>query len=253
MLVQERQQKIIDILRKEKTISLRKLKDIFYVSEATIRRDLSKLEQKGIIQRTHGGAILPESSTEESSILVRQQTQIKEKKKIAHGCLPLIPDNASVFLDSSSTVGHLLYLLKDIKGLTIITNGLNNAMIASQSTNANLYLSPGIVFTKTNSVLGADTIDYVNGFNCNYFIFSCSGISLNHGVMEASFEQKMVKEAMLRKSKHHILLVDHTKFEKIYMTTTCGFDVIDVVITDKQPPDDYIKMFKEHDVELIVV
>lgn len=252
MLVQERQQKIIDILRKEKSISLKKLKKILYVSEATIRRDLSKLEQKGIIQRTHGGAILPEASTKESSILVRQQTQIKEKKKIARTCLPMISDDSSVFVDSSSTVGHLLYLFKELKGMTIITNGLNNALIASQNTNANLYLTPGIVFTKTNSVLGADTIDYVAGFNCNHFIFSCSGISLNQGVMEASFEQKLVKEAMLRQSKHHILLVDHTKFEKIFMTTTCGFDAIDTVITDRQPPDEYIRMFKESDVRLVV-
>lgn len=252
MLVHERHIQILRFLQKEKVASLRQLKDLLYVSEATLRRDLSKMEQKGLIQRTHGGAILTESSQVESSILIREQKQVKEKKRIAQACLKEILPNSSIFIDSSSTVGQVLYLLNSIYSLTIITNGLNNASIASNTTEANIYLTSGIIFTKTNSLLGSDTIKYINNFYCDVFLFSCSGLSLNYGVMEASFEQKQVKHEMLSNSKLHILLVDHTKFDKIYMTKTCDFEQIDIIITDKEPSQEYVKLFNKVGVELII-
>lgn len=252
MLIQERQLKILEILRQYRAATIKELRDALYISEATLRRDLTKMEQRGLIQRTHGGAVLAESSTDESPIIVREQKQIKEKKRIAQECLKFVHRSSSIFIDSSSTAGHLLNILSNIHGLTIITNGLNNALIASSNTSANVYLTSGIVFSKTNSVLGSDTIEYLNKFNADIFIFSCSGLSLNNGVMEVSFEQRQVKSTMLKNSKLHILLADYTKFDKIYMTRTCGFEEIDIIITDRKPSEDYIRLFEKHNVKVIV-
>jgi len=251
MLISERHQKIMDILQKEKAASIKKLMAALFISEATLRRDLTKMEQKGLIKRTYGGATIIESIANESSILVREQKQIKEKRKIAVHALNLIKDNNSYFVDSSSTVGHLLYRFNNFKDITVITNGLNNAAILMQTSSAHVYITPGMVNTKTNSILGADTIEYINKFNCNAFLFSCGGITLE-GITEANPEQSLVKREMLKKSQLHILLADYTKFNKIFLCRSCGFEDIDYLITDRIPNHKFQDILAKADVRLII-
>lgn len=240
------------ILQKEKSVSIKRLTELLFVSEATLRRDLTAMEQKGLLQRTYGGASVVESSTVESSLIVREQKQIKEKRKIALKGLDFIHEGESYFIDSSSTVTQLLYLLKSFHDLTFITNGLNNALILANSSDAKVYLTSGIVFTKTNSILGTEAIEYLKNFNCSAFIFSCGGISLNEGITEASYEQALVKRTMMNQSNCHILLVDHTKFSKIFLCRTCDFERIDYLITDEEPSSEYMELFRKNNIEVII-
>jgi DeoR family fructose operon transcriptional repressor len=133
---QKRHQKIMNILNEKKSVSNQVLLESLFVSEATLRRDLSKLESLGLITRTHGHTHLKESSNIESSILIRSQKNVKEKKRIAQMCLNHLSNNSSIFIDSSSTVGYMLPLLTNYRDLTFITNGINNALVLSQA-NAN--------------------------------------------------------------------------------------------------------------------
>jgi DeoR family fructose operon transcriptional repressor len=244
--------KIFDIVKKEKAINNRKLLKMLFISESTLRRDLSIMEKQGIINRTHGHTMLNESSSEESSILVRVNKQVKEKNLIADKCSTLLSKDESYFIDSSSTVGYVLKYLNQYPNVNIITNGLNNAALLTRDTSAKVYLPGGIIYSNTNSVLGIDTIEYIKRFNCNAFIFSCGGISLNSGITEASLEQALVKREMLNHSKIHILLVDHTKFDKVFLCQTCSFDDIDYIITNKLPSEDYVTAFKEAGAKLLI-
>lgn len=252
MLNNERKHKILELLQKNKSVSNKDLLKVLFVSEATLRRDLTKMEQQGYLQRTHGGAILLESLTVESPLMFRTQAQIKEKKRIAQKALDLMKSNTSYFFDSSSTVGQLIPLLNALNNLTIITNGLSNAQLVSTKTSSTkLFIAPGEVAYKTSSILGVKTIEFINQFNCNTFIFSCSGISL-FGVSEANHKQSLIKKSMLDKSKVHILLADHTKFDKIYLSQTCSFDEIDYLITDRMPAQEYIDLFEHTNTKLIL-
>jgi len=251
MLISERHQNILSILQKEKTVSTQKLVKSLFVSEATIRRDLTEMEQRGLLQRTYGGATIIESSFKESSILIREQTLIKEKRKIALKCLELIQENNTYFIDSSTTVGHLLYYFNRFKDITVITNGLNNALILTQNSKTNIYLIPGMVYPKTNSILGSGTLEFINKFNCNAFLFSCGGIS-PEGITEASFEQSLVKKEMLKHSKTRILLVDHTKFNKTYLCKNYSFEDIDYIITDEIPDKVYIDICDKTNTKILI-
>ncbi|MBN2300435.1 MAG: DeoR/GlpR transcriptional regulator [Acholeplasmataceae bacterium] len=252
MILNDRQRKIFEILKKEKTINTRELMNRLFVSESTLRRDLSFLAKQGIIYRTHGSAIFAESSSMESSIHVRVQSQVKEKGLIALKCLEYINKNESYFIDSSSTVGYVLPFLDNYQNITVITNGLNNASILTQKTNVKVYLTGGIVYRNTNSILGIDTINYVKRFNCNVFIFSCGGISVESGISEANLEQALVKQEMLNHSKIHILLADHKKFGVTNLCQSCDFKDIDFVITDKMPSAEFIQIFDQNDVKLVI-
>ena len=250
MLISERHQKILEILQKEKAVSTKKLMEILYVSEATLRRDLTKMEQKGLIKNIRWSndcginrkrILNPYSRTKAS----------QRKRKIAGKCIELLQNNQSYFVDSSTTIGHLLYLFNNLQDVTVITNGLNNAAILMQSSSANVYITPGFVNVKTNSILGADTIEYINKFNCNAFLFSCAGIS-PQGITEANPEQCMVKREMLKNSKIHILLADHTKFDKTFLCRSSDFKDIDYLVTDCEPEQKYVNMLAEAGVRLII-
>ena len=172
LLNNERNHKILALLQKNKSVSNKDLLKVLFVSEATLRRDLTKMEQQGYLRRTHGGAILLESLTVESPLMFRTQAQIKEKKELHKKTLDLMRSESSYFFDSSSTVGQLVPLLNTLNNLTIITNGLSNALLVSTKTsNTKLFIAPGEVAYKTSSILGIKTIEFISQFNCNAFIF----------------------------------------------------------------------------------
>lgn len=253
MLSHKRHQKIMSILNDKKSVSNHLLLDSLFVSEATLRRDLSKLESLGLITRTHGFTHLKEASNIESSLIARSQKNVKEKKRIAQKCLDYLNNNSSIFIDSSSTVGYLLPILSNYRDLTFITNGISNALILSQANvDFKLHITPGVFNHFTNSLLGIDTVEYIKNFHCEYSIFSCGGLS-PYGITEANHEQSLIKREMLKRSKTHILLVDNTKFNHIYMSQTCDFNDIDIIITDKEPDKKYIDIFKTYNCQLIVV
>jgi len=252
MLLNERQQKIFNILKKEKSVSVKSLLNTLYVSDSTLRRDLTLMQKQGIIYRTHGHAMLIDPSSNESSILVRVKTRVKEKTMMAIACSKLLANDDSYFIDSSSTAGYVLPHLEQYQNVTVVTNGLNNAAILTNTPNVKVYLPGGIIYNNTNSVLGIDTSDYIKRFNCSAFIFSCGGISLKAGITEVSLEQALVKREMLHHSKSHILLVDSSKFDKTYLCQTASFDSIDYIITDKVPSKAYQDLFNQARIKLII-
>ncbi|MHB8065647.1 MAG: DeoR/GlpR family DNA-binding transcription regulator [Ruminiclostridium sp.] len=253
MFVEERHNQILNILNSKKSVTVDELSETLYVSAATIRRDLDKMQKTGVIKRSHGGAVLFESTNVESASAVRELENIKEKKQIAELALSFIRSNSVIFMDSSSTAGMIIPFLSQFKYLTIITNGLKNALLLSEKTDAKIYVPGGIVSTRSNSVVGSDTIDYISHMNTELALFSCSGINQNNGITDASFEQSSVKRTMIKHSKVRVLLCDSSKFGMTYMCRTCGFEELDYILTDKQPKTEYIETAFTHRCEILSV
>lgn len=252
MLINERHQRIIDIVRENGTISTLKLSERLFVSPATIRRDLTFLSERGLIKRKHGYVQSIYKSQVEFTNLLRAQVQVPEKKKIAEKCSEFLRDEFTYFLDSSTTVEYLIPYFSKLSNITVITNGLETASKLSYFTQFHLFMAGGAISFSTNSTVGSDTVDHIKRFNSNIFIFSCRALSLSGGIMEANFEQMRTKTAMLENSKKHILLVDHTKFNQFSSFKTCDFSLIDILITDQMPPREYVDFFEKNNVKLII-
>jgi len=126
MLSIERHEQILQILMEKKSVTVGELSKTMFVSDATIRRDLSQMEKEGLIKRSHGGAVLFESTNDETSILMREQENIKQKKVIAEIALKFIKNHDTLLVDSSSTAGMVIPLLKNFKFISVITNGIKN-------------------------------------------------------------------------------------------------------------------------------
>ncbi len=252
MQLETRWKEIMNIINKKGKVTVNQLKDLLYVSEATIRRDLSKMDQLGLIERVYGGAIAPQTSNREISIYLRSQRAIREKRKIAEATLQFIKPNMTLFADSSSTVGYVLKLLTDLSGISVITNGLNNALIIAENTTADIYLLGGKVRSKSNSIHGGRAMQDIQNFQADIILFSCSGISETGRISEASADQAWIKHEMLINAKKRILLIDHFKFNQDYMSKICNYNEVDIIITDQRPNDNIVNVIKKHGISLVV-
>lgn len=251
MLKEARKERIINIISKKKSISVRALAKELYVSEATVRRDLSELEKSGVLSRSHGGAVLQESIGSDNPSLVREKQHVHEKRKIAELAHDFLGHDSTIFIDSSSSAGAVIPHICSAGGISVITNGIRNCIALMERGNAKVYLCGGLVSTYSDAVLGVTANRYVSQFNADLCIISCGGINVN-GVTEASPDQAEIKRLMLKNSKVKILLCDGSKFGKTYMSMLCGFEDIDYILTDTRPDSDIENAVRKSGCEIII-
>ena len=240
MLSLERQEEILEILSKNKAATVDELASELFVSGATIRRDLATMEKQGLLKRSHGGAILFRSSADESPFALREQENTSAKRAIAELAFRLLKNGDMVFLDSSSTVGHVIPLMNNLKYLSVTTIGLRNALLLSQTNSIKTYIAGGQIHNHSNTVTGTDTMDYISRIHANIAILSCTGADLKNGFTDADIEQAKLKRQMRKNSDKVAMLCDSTKFGKTFMCSDFSFDEIDYLITDKMPPKEYL-------------
>ena len=251
MFAQEREEEIMSVLRKKKAVTVKELSQKLYVSEATVRRDLSRMERTGALRRSHGGAVLLEGIKDDPSLLIREQENISGKQKIADKAIDFIRSSDTLFLDSSSTAGEVISMLKRYRFLTVITNGLKNAARLSQETEAEVYMAGGYINSRSRAARGVDTAAYLAQRFADVAMISCNGVELNHGITDASPEHSRMKRIMLKNARTKILLCTGSKFGLTYMCRTAGFADIDYLITDQHPGRTIQKAIEAQGCELV--
>ena len=251
MLNLERQEEILQIINKNKSATVEELANELFVSGATIRRDLRQMEEKGLLKRSHGGAIASKSTGEESALALREQENVTAKKAMASLAIKLVKNGNTIFLDSSSTTGYIVPLLNNLKYLTVSTIGIKNALLLSQTNNVKIYIAGGQIQNHSNSITGSDTIDYISRFHADIALMSCSGVDLNAGFTDADVEQSKLKRQMRKNSKKLAMLCDSTKFNRVFMCSDFTFSDIDYLITDKMPSAEYLEAIKKTNCTLI--
>ena len=233
MALTERQNEILKRLKENKTAGVNELAKELFVSEATIRRDLAEMKSMGLVERSHGGALLPENA-EEISIFFRMEKNANEKERAATKALPYIPQFKSVFIDSSSTALALAERL-DLGFKTVVTNNLQTAIQLSKKPNLNLILLGGNVHFNTNSATGSWTARQLEDFAFDLMISSCAAV-IGDASFERSLDQKEIKRAAFMRCKQKILLIDHTKFTAHGTYRLAALSDYDLVVTAAPPP-----------------
>lgn len=233
MTLNERQNKILSILKENRTAAVRELAKTLYVSEATVRRDLAEMQKTGLIERSHGGAVLHENA-EEISMFVRIEKNAKEKERTAGNALRALPEFQTAFIDSSSTALALAQRM-DFSFKTVVTNNLQTAIQLSKKPNINLILLGGNVQYNTTSVTGSWTARQIGEFSFDLMLASCAAVS-EGAAFERSIDQKEIKRAAFLNSRKRILLVDHSKFAARAAYRFADLAAFDRVVTDAPPP-----------------
>ena len=231
----DRQEKIYQILCKQGNASLSQLRQEIFASDATLRRDLSIMEQEGLLIRRWGGAVSTKNINSDPPVFLRSSENINEKKTIARIAASFLRDNMTVFLASGTTVTRLAKLLHRFKNLTIITNGIDTAEALCNHTSAKVILTGGELYENYDTV-GPLTENAINSFNADIFFFSCSGITAE-GFTSADMVRLDIITKMKKNSAKTILLADVSKVGKKFTCRGFGFEEIDHVVMDQKPCD----------------
>lgn len=244
MLAVERQEQILEILRKQRYITVEALCGILFASGATVRRDLAELEKRGGITRIRGGAALLEGLNMDAPLPVRVNTNTEKKKKIAQLALPLIGESMTIFMDSSSTVSALAERMTGFRHLSVVTNGLGTANILNEKSAAKVFLCGGLI-QEHAALIGSVACDMIEQFCADIVFLSCCGLSAEMGATEASEETVKIKQAMLRNARRKVLLCDSSKFGSAYFCKSCRLNQLDIIVTDEKPDREFMRFIPE--------
>lgn len=227
----ERQEEIIKILEKSKSISVTKLAKLLYVSQPTIRRDLSLLEEQGKVQRTHGGVVLRKLSDAEIPLMFREEQNNASKKSIAEKASKLISDGDVIFLDASSTVSYLIPHLERFNDIVVVTNSPKTSMKLGER-NIKNYCTGGLLLMHSVAFVGSEAEKFITNINADIFFFSSRGYTENGMITDSSEREVAVKKAMLKNSKKSYYLCDNSKKNQKYAFNICDVEDVDGIIDE---------------------
>ena len=232
MLMIHRQQQILEILKRERSVSVSRLAKELFASEPTVRRDLTYLEEQGYLKRVFGGAVLGGAPDREIPYEVRASEQERAKEIMAQKASCYLQKGAVVFLDGSSSAAHMVEPLSRCEDVLVVTSGAKTA-IALAERGVRVICTGGQMLTRSFSYVGAHAEACVRSMRADVVFFSCRGLSDDGEMTDPSIDEINLRRAMLERSRIKVLLCDTTKHGKEYVYSLGYRDDLDAVIDER--------------------
>jgi DeoR family transcriptional regulator, fructose operon transcriptional repressor len=230
MLVEERRQRVLDIVSTRGFVALADLALSVRVSESTIRRDLDYWHQQGALRRTHGGAIYIADATVLPPLEERSASQLEEKRAIARATVARIHDGDTILLDGGTTTLEVARLLVG-RSVQIVTNSLPIANLFAASRDTDLVLLGGYIYPKTGVALGPMTIRMMEDVHVHQVVMSVGGIC-NKGFFNSNLLLVETERQMMRCADEVVVVADHTKIGRPALAFLCQLEDVDTLIVD---------------------
>ena len=231
----DREKQILEILLKEKSVTVKGLAAALFISEPSVRRDLADLEKQHLIKRVHGGAVLEETAVSKSKIpfLIREYEQSSAKVVIAQKAIDLIHDGDVVFLDASTSCYYLIPFLAAKRDLTVVTNGVK-ALTTLAQYDIRTISTGGTLVNSCLALVGEEAYKTIDTLNADVAFFSCRGVSNDGYLTDIAPEENYVRRHMVKRAKRAYLLCASDKMGKEYFHNLCHRDDIDGVISETE-------------------
>lgn len=252
MLVQERYDKIVQLVNERGSIRVTELSELCQVTEETIRRDLDRLEQAGRLRRSHGGAVSVKDQQPEIPYFEREITHADEKRRIAEEAVKMIQPKDRILLDASSTAWYMAASMPDIP-LTVLTNSIKVAMELSGKEKIEVISTGGILASRSLSYVGPLAERSLDAYHVDKAFFSCKGVHLERGISESNELQARIKHKMVGMADQVILLADSSKFGVQAFTHVADMSDVDTIITDGRLSPELLLQLKEKQIFITTV
>ncbi len=252
LLNTERRQQIAQFVKERKQATVAELSEHFDVSEATIRRDLEKLDSEGEIRRAHGGAVAAERAAPEPPVVQRMVENDEEKRRIGRAAAQLIQDGEVIFLGSGTTTLEVARNLDDRENLTVITNALNVANQLADKQNITVIVTGGLLRHLELSLIGHITEQALKELRADKVIMGMRAISIEEGLTNDYLPETMTDRAIVDFSSEVILVADHTKFGKVSTALVAPVTSVHKIVTDAGTSPQVIADFRAKGVEVII-
>ena len=247
---------IVEKITKYGSVSIAELEEEFSISKMTAWRDLKVLEEKSLITKVYGGAVKkknlefrPEPTFEEKLVIASN-----EKDLIArYAAKNLVNDSEVIILEGSSTVMHMIPYLKQKKGLTILTNGIETLLeSAKQIPHIDIHGSGGMVRKESLTFIGPEAESFFSRYKAEKIFLSGTGFTLEEGISDPNLLDMQVKKIMCSSANQVIVLMDSSKFNKCSLASTIKIDEIDLLITDNNISEKFLNEIKALGLKVVV-
>src|SRR5580765_4933185 len=232
MLTEERRGAIVTLLHENGKVQVKDLSKRFETSEVTIRTDLKELHHRGLLFKSHGGAVLPNVANGERTLHEKSIEHSAEKVRIGAAAAELIKDGETIILDSGSTTHEIARRIKDRKKLTVITNGLNIATELGGFRDIQIILLGGVMRHSSLSIVGHFAEEMLSQLTADKLFMAADGCTLEFGISTPKFEESRINQAMVNIAREKYLTADSSKFGKNSLSRIVSLWEMDGVISD---------------------
>lgn len=246
MFIEERQRKIMDIINSTGSVRVVDLVKEFNTSDDTIRRDLKLLEEQGLLERTYGGAILPQQMGICPTFSERAKIKKENKNTIASHAVEFIKDNDTLFLTGSTTVAKIIPELTKYNGITVVTNSIAIASeIINTRLNVKLVMIGGVVEKSNGNAVSVDALLAIKQLKVDKVFISACSISETNGLSMTSIEEAQITKVILEAGRQVILLADSSKFGHRSFAYVGELESDYILITDSENKTEVENTFHE--------
>ena len=250
-MLNERHQKILQLLEAEKCITVQDLSEMLEVSLVTIRKDLTALENDGHLYRTHGGASRKSHYAFEENVIKKETIQVEAKQKIARKALEFIKDNEFIILASGTTIHYLARILGE-RCVTVLTASLRASIELCRDSNVKVIKLGGEVRKSSASVVGAFAEDMLRNFSCNKLFLGVDGIDVDFGISTSNANEAHLNQVMIEQSDVVFVLADSSKINKRSFAKICDVNKINFFISDNMIEEEDVKKLEDAGVQVII-
>lgn len=232
MSITNRQEQILNILNERTFVTVNELADMTFISPSSIRRDLTYLQNNGLVERTHGGVSLPNPTKGVASFHDRSKKNIREKRIIAQKAAMLLKDGQSIILDSSSTATFMLPHIAKLNSVKVFTNNLSTALAAIEL-GINTHCLGGHSLNGSVVLSGTDTFETLEKIKTDFLFFSSQSIDIDGTISDSTEEENYMRRLMMKAAKKSVFLCDNEKFHRTSLYRLCDINDVDVAVFDK--------------------
>ena len=253
MLIAERRQYIVALAQKHGRVLVEELSHSLGISQITIRKDLDYLQSRGVLQRTHGGALLPGSGAlADPSLQEKEGRHSQEKQRISAAAVNLVQEGQCVLLDSGTTTTAIARALKKFSHLTIITNAVNIAAELS-GTDFEVLLTGGSLRKNSFSLVGPLAEDMLHEMHADILFLGVDGFDLDVGLTTPNVMESRVNRAMVKAASMVVAVCDSTKFNRRSLSKIVDATSIHHVITDSNLSTETAEALRSINIKLTMV
>lgn len=215
------------------------------VSLQTVRRDVQRLADEGLLVRFHGGARSTGSTTENIAHGRRQMLNAEGKARIARAVAREVPNDCSLILNIGTTTEAIAQALVHHTGLRVITNNLNVAILLSANPHCEVIVAGGVLRSGDRGVVGEAAIDFIRQFKVDIALIGISGIEADGTLRDYDYREVKVAQAIMAHAREVWLAADHTKFNRPAMVEVARLARIDRLFTDAPVPEPFPALLGE--------
>jgi DeoR family glycerol-3-phosphate regulon repressor len=247
-----RQLKLLAVVQAKGSVTVEELAVTLDVTLQTVRRDVQRLADEGLLSRFHGGVRVPSSTIENIAHQQRESLNADGKTRIARLVAAAVPNDCSLILNIGTTTEAIARALLQHSGLRVITNNLNVASILSANAKSEVIVVGGVVRGRDRGIVGEAAVDFIRQFKVDIAIIGISGIEADGSLRDYDYREVKVSQTIIAHAREVWLAADISKFNRPAMVEVATLSQIDRLFTDATPPDPFPALLNEAQVRFEV-